>query len=92
MRDLAGGSTTLSYRIVDGAELKDYRFRIVGNTEVDTPAGRFATVQLERERSAGDRATTLWCAPALGYLPVRVDNREDGSTTSVLLHSYSAAP
>lgn len=89
MRDLELGSTDPSYVIAEGDELKRYEFRLVEPERLTTPAGTFDTVKLERSNPGEARETVLWCAPQLGYLPVRVDYREqDGVLTRVVLERY----
>lgn len=82
MMDLSGGKRKLGYAIADGGKLKEYQFAVVGEEQVKVPAGEFATVKLQRLRKDNDRTTHFWCAPALGYLPVRIEQieHEDGVT------------
>ena len=77
MLDLAGGARDVEYAIADGGKLKTYRFRVVGEERVETPAGDFDTIKLERLRDDNKRYTALWCAPELRYLPVKLLQRED---------------
>lgn len=80
MHDLTerDGDDELVYRIADGGTLKTYVLRIGERTTVDTPAGRFEALTIRRSDTDSDRETTLWVAPALGYLAVQVEQREDG--------------
>lgn len=82
MMDLSAGKERLTYAIADGGKLKEYHFASVGRETVKVPAGEFETVKIERLRKDNDRTTHLWCAPALGYLPVRIEQieHEDGVT------------
>lgn len=82
MMDLSAGKEQLTYAIADGGKLKEYHFAIVGRETIQVPAGEFAAVKIERLRKDNDRTTHLWCAPALGYLPVRIEQieHEDGVT------------
>lgn len=82
MMDLSAGKERLTYAIADGGKLKEYHFAIVGRETVQVPAGEFEVVKIERLRKDNDRTTHLWCAPALGYLPVRIEQieHEDGVT------------
>ncbi|MFN2310094.1 MAG: DUF3108 domain-containing protein [Gammaproteobacteria bacterium] len=82
MMDLSAGREQLTYAIADGGKLKEYHFAIVGRETVKVPAGEFEAVKIERLRKDNDRTTHLWCAPALGYLPVRIEQieHEDGVT------------
>jgi hypothetical protein len=55
---------------VRGASI--YHFVERGPETVDTPAGRFETVKLERPMDASDDRLEVWLAPSLCNLPVRV--------------------
>lgn len=88
MHDLTelDGRDSLTYRIADGGKLKTYHISVAGRERVDTPAGRFDTVQVVRRSSDGDRVTRLWCAPALHYLAVKVEHSdEDDGTFDLVL-------
>ncbi len=76
MYDLRAGKRDLSYRIVDGHEIKTYRFLHLGTERVKTPLGVFDSVKIERRKENSKRRTTIWCAVRLGYLAVRLDNRD----------------
>jgi hypothetical protein len=75
----------LVYRIADGGRLKTYLLTIEGQETVTTPQGRFRVLRIERRDTDSDRHTILWCAPALGYLAVQVEQWEDGSRSARLV-------
>lgn len=88
MQDLQRGRKELQYSIADGGKLKTYAFQILGEEQVESPFGRLKTVKLRRTEDKRD--TTVWCAPALHYLPVRLEQREtDGSQLSMHLISVT---
>lgn len=87
MLDLQAQSQDLEYQIADGGKLKTYRFQITGRERLTTPFGTFDTLKVERQQESNKRSTVLWCAPALRYLPVRVDQREDGERFSMSIES-----
>ncbi len=77
MRDLARGHESVEYTVADGGKLKPYRFERNGTEVIETSLGRLETVRVERIRdSDSPRETTLWCAPSLGFLPVRARHKE----------------
>lgn len=77
MLDLQADTESLTYQIADGGKIKTYDIAILGRETVTTPLGRIETIKLRRERDAdSERETTLWCAPALGNLPVRLEHIE----------------
>lgn len=83
MRDLQEGRKTLSYDIADGGELKNFRFERMGEETVATPLGRLQAVKLQRIR--GSRRTVIWCATALDYLPVRIEQHKDSKVLTMLI-------
>ncbi len=87
MRDLAQHKgDEINYRIADGGKLKTYQIRILGQERIKTPLGEIDAVKLTRHRNKdNDRETTLWCAPALNYLPVKLEHIEDGTTFTAVL-------
>lgn len=86
MRDLDRGIREVDYRIADGGRLKTYQIRVMGEETITTPMGEIDTIKLTRHRDKpGDRETTLWCAPALNYLPVKLEHVEDDTVFTALL-------
>ncbi len=77
MRDLARGDRSIEYTVADGGKLKPYRFERGGTEVIETSLGPLETVRVIRIRDADSpRETTLWCAPSLGFLPVRARHKE----------------
>ncbi|MDQ3564169.1 MAG: DUF3108 domain-containing protein [Pseudomonadota bacterium] len=95
MRDLAAGKRSFAYQIVDGGEIKDYRFAYLGEEVVDTPLGKIRAVRLERrkEKNNSKRSTTFWCAIRWRYLPVRVETiSKNGRRITALIERGSGIP
>ena len=81
--DLAAGRTQAEYPMIDQNELKTFVYRAIGHDSIETPQGRYDTVVWESRRKGSDqrdKTWKYWYAPALGYLPVRADQLEDGKT------------
>lgn len=86
MQDMHGIGDSVSYGIADKDKLKTYLIRVQGREDIDTPHGRYTTVRLDRSTDDARRRTTVWCAQALGWLPVRVDYQDkDGTVTTARL-------
>ena len=81
MRDLQAGRKTFSYEIADGGELKNFRFERVGTETITTPLGKLETVKLQRLH--GSRRDLIWCASALDYMPVRIEQHKDGRVVTM---------
>lgn len=90
MRDLQSGRSPIRYTVVDGNKIRNYPVEIMGEEEIETPLGVLKTVKVRYQKPGSERSTTLWCAPSLGYLPVKLDHFEkDGERTSALIRSVS---
>ena len=89
MRDLSRGERNAEYTIADGGQLKHYRLTSIGEERIETALGTFDTVVIRRERESGKRETTLWCASALRFLPVKIVHVEKGGTLSLHIESLS---
>lgn len=76
--DLINGKVLPEYNIADGGRLKQYQFKVLGEEEVNTDAGRFMTVKVERVREDDpDRHTFFWMAKTFDYMVVRLQQKED---------------
>jgi len=87
MSDLAAGKQRFHYMIADGGKLKRYDIQQIGQESISTPLGNIDTIKLIRKRDRPkDRQTTLWCAPGLHYLPVKLEHIEkDGTVFTAVL-------
>lgn len=90
MLDLAAGKTTLHYPVTDRGRGKAYSPVIAGEERIETKSGQYDTIKLVRERKKDKKRTIFWCAPALGFLPVKVAHREkNGNETIVTLETIT---
>ena len=67
--------------LLDGREVKHYTYPKKGATKLQTEIGDLDTVIYESQRRNFDgtgRTWRYWFAPSLGFLPVRIEQREDG--------------
>jgi len=93
MGDLADGKRSMQYTIADGGRLKVYDMREVGAETLETALGTLKTVKIRRLRHENDREATLWCAPALGFLPVKLEHRDrDGRLVTMTIQSIEGMP
>lgn len=77
---------TYRHPVISRGELKTYVFRNLGTETIETELGSFATVKLERRKDDEENTTyTTWYAPKLNFLPVKVENREDGDVVLSLM-------
>ena len=82
---------TIKINVADGGKLKTYGVVIQKKETIKTPAGKFETIRINRDD--GKRVTTLWCAPSLNYLPVRIEHYKKGDTkVNAYLVKYKGLP
>ncbi|MDX1610277.1 MAG: DUF3108 domain-containing protein [Halofilum sp. (in: g-proteobacteria)] len=64
--------------IDDDGETQPLVFEHAGTTTVEVPLGTYETVHVRRIRRNSSRETETWLAPALDWVPVRIEQRKDG--------------
>lgn len=71
-----GGEIDRVYHVLDNNRIK--RFHLQGKRQetVETPAGRFETLRVERVDRDPDKSLRLWLAPELDYLPVIIEHEK----------------
>ena len=81
MMDLSKSQNQYNYRIADGGKIKTYTVEVLNEETVITPLGKIKTIKLKRLRDeTSKRQTVLWCAPALNFLPVKLEHTEKDGT------------
>jgi hypothetical protein len=83
MVDLGAGREPHEYAMIDGREIKHYVYTRVGTARVQTVVGEVDTVIFRSDRKGSNghgRIWQYWYAPSLDWLPVRIEQREDGNT------------
>ncbi|MBS4099175.1 MAG: DUF3108 domain-containing protein [Sulfuricella sp.] len=74
----------------NGRQVGRYRYRVVGEEALTTPAGRFETVHLSKMEAGRGDGVEIWLAKNRGYFPVRVSFEEkDGSFLEQVVESLS---
>jgi hypothetical protein len=76
MLKLINGQTPDHFRMIDKTRIKDYLYTHEGEETVMTALGPQHTVIFRSARAGSTHGTFFWCAPALGYVPVKVERRD----------------
>lgn len=94
MRDLAAARRPERYELADEDSIASYVYADNGTATIETGAGSHEAHILTQQREGSSRATWLWVAPALKFLPVRIEQRRGGEVqTAFTLQNVSfAAP
>ncbi len=83
----AAGQSFL-YNVPRQGRIKTYEFGVVGVENLEVTGRSISTVHVQRLRDAKDQ-TSIWTAPEMDYLPVRIlKTRKEGSSSEVLLRSF----
>ena len=90
MRDLIATGKPGRYQLAEDDPSKAYVYTDQGEATIQTGIGMLATHEFVQQRESSSRATYLWVAPTLSYLPVRIEQRKNGElTTAFTLSSVS---
>lgn len=92
MAHLAESETDTSFPVADGGKLKTYDYKILGKLSLDTALGKINTITVTRNKRGRSKAkeATLWLAPDLGYLLVRMEKPDkDGEMVVLKIQSLN---
>ena len=75
MVELLQGHTPDKFHLLSGNSVREYRYSREGEETLTTPIGTFPTIVYRSEKENSPRVTRFWCAPSLGYIPLRVEQK-----------------
>jgi len=73
MNDLLAGRMPTTFYLIDKNSLREYQYTREGEAVLDTAIGREQTVIFASQKKGSPRITRFWCAPAQGFIPVRIE-------------------
>jgi hypothetical protein len=76
MHELLSGRTPTRFVLIDNDKIKDYNYATEGGETLRTEVGEHRTVIFRSFRPGSKKSTWFWCAPDLGYLPLKVERRD----------------
>jgi hypothetical protein len=79
IRQLVLGQTPELLREIDKNGIRDYLYKRVGAETLDTAIGRIDTIVYTTEHPGSPRITRYWCAPARGFIPMKVQQTLRGA-------------
>jgi len=89
MLSLSKGNQTIEFPVADGGRTKIYRFRQSQEEWIETDAGGFLALVMVRSKDNRPSRASLWLAPELNYLPVKVERTEKDGRFIMELSSIS---
>lgn len=75
MQELISGRTPHQLLVFDTDKVKEYLYTREGTEKLRTAVGEYDTVIFRSARPDSKKGTYFWCAPALGYVPLKVERR-----------------
>lgn len=76
MHALLSGRTPEGFLMLDEDRVKDYLYTTEGKERLKTDVGEYDTVIFRSSRPDSSKGTWFWCAPELGYLPLKIERRD----------------
>ncbi len=76
MLSLCRGESVATFEVADGGLLKTYSYTQIEEETIRTESGEYKAVKLARNKDNKPSKTTLWFAPDLNYLPVKIAKHE----------------
>ena len=73
MVELIAGRTPAGLQLIDKNSVRGYTFKRDGEATLTTPMGSVPTVIYSAQKAYSPRITRFWCAPAQGYIPMKVE-------------------
>jgi hypothetical protein len=90
--DLRDGAKKFDYRIPREGRLKEYRFALVGEDQIELTSGAYRTLKVARTNDDNDK-NLVWSAPELDYFPVRfLKHKKSGLKITLSLRKLDFAP
>jgi hypothetical protein len=73
MVELLKGRTPDKFLMLDKNSVREYRYVRDGEATLTTPLGQVQTLIFRSQKQNSPRVTRFWCAPSLGFVPMRVE-------------------
>jgi hypothetical protein len=75
MVELLRGHTPATFSLISGNSVRQYHYARDGEETLNTPLGTVPTIIYSAQKENSPRVTRFWCAPSLGYIPLRVQQK-----------------
>ncbi|ANB02415.1 DUF3108 domain-containing protein [Ectothiorhodospira sp. BSL-9] len=81
------GEKEFSQTIVDRDRIRTYHFTVGEPRNITTPMGRVEAIPVIREIEDRDTTVSTWFAPRMNYLPVRLEQEQNGDSVVLNIRS-----
>jgi hypothetical protein len=86
---LARGLKQIDYQVADGGKLKTYHFQVDGDETIASVYGNFHCLRVIRSKASTHSDYTIWFAPELGYMPIKIERTQGGTLYRMVLEELS---
>jgi hypothetical protein len=76
MSELIAGRVPQKFVLVEKGRIREHSYTREGEATLRTVIGEQRTVIFRSSRAGTDKSNWFWCAPELGYLPLKVERRD----------------
>ncbi len=77
MVELLRGHTPETFSLLSGNSVRQYHYSREGEETLTTSMGTLPTIVYSAHKDYSPRVTRFWCAPSLGYIPLRVQQKRN---------------
>ena len=74
------GNNSSEYYILDRDKLLKVQVNNKEIVNIRVPFGEFDALKIDHASEASDSINSLWLAPELGYIPIKIAQKKDGKT------------
>ena len=82
---VAAGHIPATLEIIDDDGVETYAIETLGRANTPTGQGEIETMRVAQQRAGSSRRTVFWFAPALDFVPVRIEQMRDGQAETVFV-------
>jgi hypothetical protein len=83
--ELLRGHEPDQFQMIDKNTVREYRYAREAEEPLSTPLGNIDTIVYRSSKAGSPRVTRFWCAPSIGYIPLRVEQKKDNDVQWTLL-------
>lgn len=76
--ELANGKTEFEFPVFEKKKSKTFRFKVIGEETVKTPAGSFTAIKVQQVRKSKKREIYAWFGKSEGYPLLKLRDKKDG--------------
>jgi hypothetical protein len=76
MVELLAGREPKQFQMIDKNTVREYNYTREREESLDTPLGKVDTIVYGAQKIGSPRVTRFWCAPARGFIPMRVEQKK----------------